>query len=286
MAAYRRGLLSIILRAQQHQRMLSASASSSGFLQRACGSRLDSDFSSSSSSTSSYSYYFLLPSSSSTSFVNGTYTSETWCERGEGWSGRLSWRHLVERSVHTTVSRADDGEEIDGGSRNGGVSSGAVASGDGVAVVERDGARAKIANEEAREFVQQAHVAALKRVLREDARDTISYQEFLQLCRTVGMAPSDEDAAVMAHVFNQSGIVFTFRDRVHLHPEKVSGDSLVLSNRRIAMVREICVDFRFGCLLGYAGPCFLPFVWAIRCHVIFFFFSVRQGLVSFCCFCN
>jgi hypothetical protein len=81
---------------------------------------------------------------------------------------------------------------------------------------------AKVANEEARNLVQHVHLASLKKRLWNDPRDTISYEELLQLCQTVGMASDKEEASKMAHGFNDAGVVIMFRDKVHLHPEKVS----------------------------------------------------------------
>lgn len=95
--------------------------------------------------------------------------------------------------------------------------------GDELRVKEEAGARVvKVANEEARNLVQHVHLASLKKKLRDDSRDTISYEELLQLCQTVGMASDKEDALKLAHAFNDAGVVITFRDKVHLHPEKVS----------------------------------------------------------------
>lgn len=88
--------------------------------------------------------------------------------------------------------------------------------------VEQQQQPGKVENQEAREFVQQVHLTSLKKKLRDDSRDCISYQELLQMCRTAGMASDDQEAAQLARAFNQAGVVLTFRDRVHIHPEKVS----------------------------------------------------------------
>lgn len=119
------------------------------------------------------------------------------------------------RGVHGTAWREDEEKER---SESGGVRS-----------VKEE---AKVASEEARNLVQQVHCASLKKRLRDDPRDTISYEELLHMCRTVGMASDHREAAEMAHVFNQAGVVLTFRDKVHLHPEKVSE---CLLTREIAM---------------------------------------------------
>ena len=95
-------------------------------------------------------------------------------------------------------------------------------SGNELRVKEGAGEGAKVANEEARNLVQHVHLASLKKRLWNDPRDTISYEELLQLCQTVGMASDKEEASKMAHVFNDAGVVIMFRDKVHLHPEKVS----------------------------------------------------------------
>lgn len=81
--------------------------------------------------------------------------------------------------------------------------------------------RWKVGNEEARELVQQVHLASLRKRLREDGRDCIRYEELLQFCRNAGLASSDEEAAQLGRVFHQAGVVLVFRDKVHLHPEKV-----------------------------------------------------------------
>jgi hypothetical protein len=68
----------------------------------------------------------------------------------------------------------------------------------------------KLAKEEALNLEQHVHLALLKKKLWNNPLNTISYEELLQLCQTVGMA-SDNDV----------GVVIAFQDKVHLHPKKV-----------------------------------------------------------------
>lgn len=127
--------------------------------------------------------------------------------REVGWS---AWSHLVvpSRGMHGTPWKADGEDEKE--SR-------------GVGMKEEErGAQPKVTNEEARKLVQQVHIASLKKRLRDDPRDTISYEELLEICKTVGMASNDEEAKKMSNDFDRSGVVLTFRSRVHVHPEKVS----------------------------------------------------------------
>ena len=162
-------------------------------------------------------------SSSSSSFL---YSAWRWQEERLGFArdapGWSSWRHLLaSRGLHETAWRGEnEDEKRSEGGESRGESGGARANktGDGDAV----NASAKVANDEARNLVQHVHLASLKKRLRNDSRDTISYEELLGLCQTVGLACDKEDAARMAHAFNDAGVVITFRDKVHLHPEKVS----------------------------------------------------------------
>jgi hypothetical protein len=81
--------------------------------------------------------------------------------------------------------------------------------------------RWKVGNDEARELLQQVHLASLQKRLREDGRDCIRYEELLQFCRNAGLASDDEEAAQLGRVLHQAGVVLVFRDKVHLYPEMV-----------------------------------------------------------------
>lgn len=155
---------------------------------------------------------------------NGSFSSFSRVEQrgGESTSGDCgwsAWRHLVERSVHSTSCREDDDKD-DAFRREKGSDVEDISESNGAG--DTDSASAKVAKTEARDLVHHVHVSFLKQKLEHDLRDTISYQELLELCRSVGMAPSDEDATRMVDVLNQAGVVLIFRDKVHLHPDKVS----------------------------------------------------------------
>lgn len=162
--------------------------------------------------------------SSSSSSSSSCLSARCWQEerlsvvaRDVGWS---SWRLLIStttsRGLHGTAWRegGEDEKELrsEGGVRR--------------SVDGEEERAARVANEEARNLVQQVHLASLRKKLRDDSRDTISYEELLELCQTVGMASDKEEALKMAHAFNEAGVVITFRDKVHLHPEKVSAGTL------------------------------------------------------------
>lgn len=121
--------------------------------------------------------------------------------------------------MHSTSCREDDDKD-DAFRREKGSDVEDISESNGAG--DTDSASAKVAKTEARDLVHHVHVSFLKQKLEHDLRDTISYQELLELCRSVGMAPSDEDATRMVDVLNQAGVVLIFRDKVHLHPDKVS----------------------------------------------------------------
>lgn len=66
------------------------------------------------------------------------------------------------------------------------------------------------------------NVEALKTKLGMEGKDVIGYSELLEACESMGVARSHEEAAAFARVLDEAGVVLLFRDKVYLHPDKVS----------------------------------------------------------------
>ncbi|OAY67272.1 Calcium uniporter protein 5, mitochondrial [Ananas comosus] len=77
---------------------------------------------------------------------------------------------------------------------------------------------------EARRLVRLVDVEALKRRIRERGGgdgEVIGYSELLDSCEGAGVARTRAEAAAAVRALDEAGVVLLFRDKVHLHPEKV-----------------------------------------------------------------
>lgn len=66
------------------------------------------------------------------------------------------------------------------------------------------------------------NVEALKKKLGMEEKEVIAYEELLGACRSIGVAKSRDEAVAFAQVLDQAGVILLFRDKVYLHPDKVS----------------------------------------------------------------
>lgn len=86
-----------------------------------------------------------------------------------------------------------------------------------------------ISSSEARKLMRLVDVEALKMKLlggtdqdNQGGKEVISYTDFLEVCQGFGVAKSPHEAAVFARVLDDAGVVLLFRDKVFLHPHKVT----------------------------------------------------------------
>lgn len=85
-----------------------------------------------------------------------------------------------------------------------------------------DSNRNDISFAETKKLMKLVTVEALKRKLGMEVKEVIDYSELLQACESMGVARSREEAAAFARVLDEAGVVLLFRDKVYLHPHKVS----------------------------------------------------------------
>lgn len=75
---------------------------------------------------------------------------------------------------------------------------------------------------EAKKLMRLVNVESLKMELGMGGKEIISYFELLQACERSGIARNQDEAAKFAKVLDDAGVVLLFRDKVYLHPDKVS----------------------------------------------------------------
>lgn len=75
---------------------------------------------------------------------------------------------------------------------------------------------------EAKKLMRLVNVETLKMELGMGGKEIISYFELLQACQSSGIARNQDEAAKFAKVLDDAGVVLLFRDKVYLHPDKVS----------------------------------------------------------------
>ncbi|KAH9611445.1 hypothetical protein KSS87_000388 [Heliosperma pusillum] len=90
--------------------------------------------------------------------------------------------------------------------------------------------------EEVKKLMRLVDVEALKRKLADEGKEVIGYGELLKACEGVGVARSVDEAAKLAKVLDEAGVVMLFRDKVYLHPHKVV--ELVASSVPLALTPE------------------------------------------------
>ncbi|KAJ9167415.1 hypothetical protein P3X46_022069 [Hevea brasiliensis] len=74
---------------------------------------------------------------------------------------------------------------------------------------------------EVKRLMRLVNVEALKMKLGMEEKEVISYSELLQVCKSMGIARSQDEAIEFARAFDDAGVVLLFRDKVYLHPDKV-----------------------------------------------------------------
>ncbi|GLJ37094.1 hypothetical protein SUGI_0751820 [Cryptomeria japonica] len=93
-----------------------------------------------------------------------------------------------------------------------------------------------IALDEVKRILRLANVEALKKRLEADGKEFITQIELLKLCRSMGVAQSDEEAEDFAKALDAAGVILIFRNKVYLHPEKVA--ELVMNAVPLALAPE------------------------------------------------
>lgn len=93
-----------------------------------------------------------------------------------------------------------------------------------------------IALDEVKRILRLANVEALKKKLESDGKNFITQTELLNMCRSMGVAQSDEEAADFAKALDAAGVILIFRNKVYLHPEKVA--ELVMNAVPLALAPE------------------------------------------------
>ncbi|KAF3792907.1 Calcium uniporter protein 6 [Nymphaea thermarum] len=83
-------------------------------------------------------------------------------------------------------------------------------------------AAAPISFAEAKKLLRLVNVEALKKRLEMEGQEVIDYPHLLKECESLGVARSTEEAAALAKVLDEAGVVLLFRDKVYLHPDKVA----------------------------------------------------------------
>lgn len=74
---------------------------------------------------------------------------------------------------------------------------------------------------EAKKLMRLVNVEALKMKFGTEGKEVIGYTELLEVCESIGVAKSVDEAKVFANVLDEAGVVLVFRDKVYLHPDKV-----------------------------------------------------------------
>ncbi|PWA43747.1 Coiled-coil domain containing protein 109, C-terminal [Artemisia annua] len=78
-----------------------------------------------------------------------------------------------------------------------------------------------VSQEKTNRVMRSVDVDALKKKLGTGGNEVVGYSELLQACQSIGVAKTVEEAKEVAKVFDDAGAIFIFRDKVHLHPNKV-----------------------------------------------------------------
>ncbi|GJU64140.1 calcium uniporter protein 6, mitochondrial-like protein [Tanacetum coccineum] len=78
-----------------------------------------------------------------------------------------------------------------------------------------------VSQEKTNRVMRSVDVDALKKKLGTGGNEVVGYSELLHACQSIGAAKSVEEAKEVAKGFDDAGAIFIFRDKVHLHPNKV-----------------------------------------------------------------
>ncbi|PWA40960.1 hypothetical protein CTI12_AA557480 [Artemisia annua] len=74
---------------------------------------------------------------------------------------------------------------------------------------------------EAKKLMRLVNVEALKMRLSGEGTETVCYKKMLEVCESMGVTKSVEEAKEFVRVLDEAGVVLVFRDKVYLHPDKV-----------------------------------------------------------------
>ncbi|XP_009800579.1 calcium uniporter protein 5, mitochondrial-like isoform X2 [Nicotiana tabacum] len=78
-----------------------------------------------------------------------------------------------------------------------------------------------ISQEEAKRLMRLVNVEELKTRLGMESKEVIGYSELLRVCENIGLAKTQGEAVAFARVLDEAGVIWLFRDKVYLHPNKV-----------------------------------------------------------------
>lgn len=84
------------------------------------------------------------------------------------------------------------------------------------------GGAENITGAEAKKMMRLVNVEALKMKLGMEEKEVIDYKDLLRACESIGVARSEDEAMAFARVLDEAGVVLLFRDKVYLHPDKVT----------------------------------------------------------------
>lgn len=98
---------------------------------------------------------------------------------------------------------------------------------------------------EAKRLMRLVNVEALKMKLGTDGKEAIGYSELIEACKSMGVARSHDEAAAFARVLDEAGVVLLFRDKVYLHPDKVSEMDLFSNNELHRFINHSRSSFWF-----------------------------------------
>lgn len=88
---------------------------------------------------------------------------------------------------------------------------------------EEEEKKKEISIAEAKKLMRLVNVEDMKKKLIGMAdRDVVSYSSLLEASQGMGIARSPDEAQIFARVLDDAGVVLIFRDKVYLHPDKVS----------------------------------------------------------------
>ncbi|GKC55135.1 calcium uniporter protein 6, mitochondrial-like protein [Tanacetum coccineum] len=74
---------------------------------------------------------------------------------------------------------------------------------------------------EAKKLMRLVNVEALKMRLSGEGTETVCYSKVLEVCESMGVTKSVQEAKEFVRVLDEAGVVLVFRDKVYLHPDKV-----------------------------------------------------------------
>ncbi|XP_019227496.1 PREDICTED: calcium uniporter protein 6, mitochondrial-like isoform X2 [Nicotiana attenuata] len=86
---------------------------------------------------------------------------------------------------------------------------------------KKNGNGGLISQEEAKRLMRLVNVEELKTRLGMESKEVIGYSELLRVCENIGLAKTQGQAVAFAKVLDEAGVIWLFRDKVYLHPNKV-----------------------------------------------------------------